>query len=346
MRKTKRVAQVLLVAASLFTVAPSGAQSPAPSVSAAAPASEVDRAAVVARVDGQPITLGELEKAIASVPPFALVRYGKTSDEVRRNYLEQVLVRDKLLEIGAAKESVDKRSEIAARIRGILRRTLIDEIRTEARVDDVTREEIEQYFAANREKFVAPRRLGIFRILVASEAEARSILADLGKEPDLKKWNDIVREKSLDKSSNMRSGNLGFLDKTGDSGQPDARFDAALFNAADRVKDGELVPTPVAEGDKFAVVWRRQEVRAVNRSIDSEVPNIRKAISDERIRSRMDGLLEGLRKELLSEFHPELTDMITVNEEAEVEKIKRPGVLPKTRRPARSKPAETPSGLR
>jgi peptidyl-prolyl cis-trans isomerase C len=340
MRFASRAACLVAASATFLFAWPTEAQAPA----ADAPA--LDRTLVVARVDGQPITLGDLEKSIASVPPFALVRYGKTPTEIRKNYLEQVLVRDKLFEIHATKQAIDARPDVAARIRGILRRAVIDDVRADAKVDEIAKPEIEKYFAENIEKFTSPRRLGIYRILVATEAEARAILGDLGKEPDLKKWNDLARDKSLDKSSNMRSGNLGFLDKTGDSGQPDARFDPALFAAADGVKDGELVSSPVAEGDKFAVVWRRQEVRAVSRSIDAEAPSIRKAIADERVRTRMDKLLEGMRKELLSEYHPELTDMITVNEEAEVEKVKRPGVLPKTKRPARAKPVETPSGLR
>lgn len=326
-----------------------GAQ-PAPPSSAAS-ADGVPREAVVARVGDKTITLGELEARLAQTPPFMLKKYGSTSAEIKHRFLDEVMVRELLLNQGALDAGVDKRPDVDDRLKSILRSAIIEVAKKESNASTISDADVKEFYDANADKFVAPKRISIWRISVASEAEAREIIGEMksvdGKTgEDVKKWNQLARDKSLDKATAMRSGNLGFVTADGSTNQPEVKYDAALFAAADNVKDGDVVSEPVREGDKWSVVWRRQGMRPVSRSIESEAATIRGAIADQRVRKYMDDLLTGLRSTQLAEIHPELCEMVTVTDTGDVEKAKRPGVLPKAKRNAQPAPNEGPAGLR
>ncbi|MBL9024726.1 MAG: peptidyl-prolyl cis-trans isomerase [Myxococcales bacterium] len=313
---------------------------PAPTSAPAPAGSDV----IVARVGSSVITLAELERALAEAPRATLAKLGSTPEEVRRNYLEQVLVRDALFAEEARARGMEKRKDIRDRTLAVLRSQLVEVLRKEK--GSVTEEDIKAYYEANSKKFTAPKRIGVHRILVASEDDAKEILAELGGgAPDPKKWNEIAREKSLDKTTHLSGGNLGILNEDGSTSE-DSHYDPGLYAAADKVKDGELVPTPVKEGSRFAVVWKRQTMRAMTRPIELEAPGIRAALVDQRIRQAMGELLGALRPDHLKELNPELCDMVTVTSQGDVEKAKRPGVLPRSKRVASPVPVEGPGGLR
>jgi peptidyl-prolyl cis-trans isomerase C len=328
------------------TAAPTGQPAPKPGsgLSPAADASGSD--AVVAKVGSSVITAGELEQRIAETPRATLAKLGSTPEEIRRGFLEQVLIRDAILAEEAKAQGLDKKKDVRDRVLAVYRSALIEVIKTEK--GQVTEDDIKAYYDANKQKFSAPKRIGIHRILVASEDDAKEILAELGNggAPDQKKWNDLAREKSLDKSTHLRGGNLGILNEDGSTTQHDQHYDPALFQAADKVKDGELVPQPVKEGGKFAIVWKRQSMRAMSRPLELEAPGIRAALVDQRIREGVAALLQALRPAHLKELNPELTDMVSVNAQGDVEKAKRPGVLPRSKRAATPVPIEGPGGLR
>ncbi|NUP14486.1 MAG: peptidylprolyl isomerase [Polyangiaceae bacterium] len=306
---------------------------------------------VVARVGETVITVGELERRLAETPRSDLAEFGSTPEEVRRNYLDRIMISDALLAEEARARGLDKHRDVRDRSLGALRAMVLHDVRTDAKANEISDEDVKSYFDQNQAKFAAPKRVGIYRILVATEAEAKAIIQDLAvtdpnKGPDPKKWNDLARDKSLDKANHLRGGNLGFVSDDGTTGQAENRVDPAIYQAVLKVKDGALVPEPVKEGDRWAVVWKKQSMGAVTRSLEIEAPTIRAAIADERMRAAVQALLEKLRPELVKELNPELCDMVTVNSAGELERAKRPGTLPRTKRPANATPQENPGGLR
>ena len=61
-----------------------------------------DASPVVARVGSRVITAADLERRIAGVPIFQLRGFGHTPEEVRKNFLDRVMVREILFSEGAA----------------------------------------------------------------------------------------------------------------------------------------------------------------------------------------------------------------------------------------------------
>ena len=304
---------------------------------------------VVARVGSRTITAAELERRLASVPPFQLRTLGKTPEEIRRAFLERVLVREALFAEGAMAEKLTERDEVQERLRSILRSALLTQVRVDvARDAPISEAEMKAYYDANRARFNAPARLALWRILVDKREEAVKIIEDAKKDLTPKHWTDLAREKSVDKATNMRGGNLGFVAPDGTTAEPGVRVDTALFTAASEVKDAELVPEPVKEGERWAVVWRRQSMRSVERTLESESASIRQILSHSKTEERIKGMVEKLRTEQVAELHPELTDLLEITSSGEIQPMHRPGSLASSRRPAAAPPAPVPGpgGLR
>lgn len=332
-----------------FVVVAALAAASLPGAVARADASSSPSSPVVARVGSRVITAAELERRLAEVPLYQLRAFGRTASEVRRGFLERVMVREILFAEGAAERKMAERPEVQDRLRGVLRAALLGRVREEtATGSPVTDAEVRAYYEQNRAKYRAPARVAIWRIVVASREEAQSILDDIKKDPNVKRWSDLAREKSLDKSNSMRSGNLGFVTPDGTTGEPDVKVSPEIIAAANAVKDGELVPDPVKEGDRFSVVWRRQSMREVERTLEQEALSISQILAHQKLETNLKSLLDKLHREEVALFSPELVDQIEITATGDLQQLRRPGVLPSSKRvgPASPAPAQRPGGLR
>jgi len=308
-----------------------------------------DDTTYVAKVGTRVFTISEVERRIATVPAFQLRYFGKSPEEIRRRFVEETLVKDALLVQGAEAEKLSDTIEVAERIRGVLRAALIKKITDEAEAaGPVTDEEVKAYYEANLSKYHAPPRIVLWRITLATREEAQSVIDKVKTDLSPKKWNEIAREQSLDKATNMRGGNLGFVEPNGTTSDPNLKVDAALVTAADKVKDGELVQEPVADDGKWSVVWRRQSMKAVDRPLEMEATQIRITLMRQRADKRVADTLAELRKKSVSETNADLLELLAVSGMGEVSPVKRPGTLPSARHPAAGSPVptETPAGNR
>ena len=209
----------------------------------------------------------------------------------------------------------------------------------------VSPEEITTFFVQNQNRFESPERVAVFRILCGSREDAASVLAEAKQSGTVLRWNELARERSIDKATSLRGGNLGFIAPDGSSNEPSVRVDPALFAAAARVKDGEFVPEPVKEGERFAVVWRRGTVPAVHRTMDDQTSAIRQILARKKLEEGTRTLLERLRADQKVEEHPQLIDLVEIDSNGTVLQRKRPGVVP--RKPSMPPaPSATPRGLR
>jgi peptidyl-prolyl cis-trans isomerase C len=299
--------------------------------------------AVVAHVGPLTITQGELHARLSKLPRMQLALLGKDDAEIKRAFLEKVLIPELLLSEGAKKRGLTEQPDLHARIRDAYRSALIAKLRDEATAS-VTDDDVKAFFETNRARFEAKERIQIWRISTATKEDAQKIIAE-AKQTTPEKWMALARERSLDKATNQRGGNLGFLDDTGGSSEVAVKADPLLFAAAKKVKDGELVNEPVPEGDKWAVVWRRGSTPAVARSLSSEAQSIRQLLIRQRTESAAKAIVDEGRKSLVKEVEPTLTAIIEVGKTGEVATRKKAGVTPKAA--GKPRPSAVPGqGLR
>jgi PPIC-type PPIASE domain len=172
----------------------------------------------------------------------------------------------------------------------------------------VSEEAVKAYYEKHLDQFSTKEGLLLSRVLLNTQEQAKTLLAQLTAQGGLAQWSKLTRELSLDTATKWRDGSLGFVRADGTTDVPQVSANPALFQAAKLVHDGELVPQPVPEGSYFAVVWRRGTRQAEIQSLASARGAIRHALERAEVGAARTQLLAKLRAERLADYHPELIE--------------------------------------
>ena len=315
--------------------------------SAAAAAANADDTTPVVRVGELSASVSDVSRRLAALSPGQLAAYG-TGTEVARRYIDEVVAPELAATLEARQRGLDKGAAFRDRERIALRQALDGVFKVESVAKKpITAEEVKAYFEANKARFEQPLGLRLWRILVDDEATAKRIIEQVKDAGSPAKWSELSRESSVDKATNLRQGDLGFVHADGGTDVPRVRVDPALFQAAKDLKDGAVVPTPVHEGAKFAVVWRRGSRPERSRTLEQERDSIRALLERQRAEEARSALVTELRQKFVHEEHAELLDQIP--EGMFGSKLARPRpslVTPHTRSIGGKIPEPTPQGLR
>jgi peptidyl-prolyl cis-trans isomerase C len=266
--------------------------------------------AVVVSVGETKLSAGELGRRLSRVPDFQLARHGSSPESARKAWVEEVVVPELLLASEAKQRKLDQTPALQGRVRDLLREAMERALREELATAPVTDAEIKAYFEENRGRFETPKRVRIWRILVADEARAKEIITQAKGSDGPKRWGQLARDHSTDKATSLRNGDLGFVRPDGSTDVPRVKVSAEIVAAAQKLADGALLEQPVREGEQFAVVWRRGSMPEVKRTLAQEEPSIRKLLERRRSEQARKELLERLKKQALGEVHPELLEHI------------------------------------
>jgi peptidyl-prolyl cis-trans isomerase C len=249
---------------------------------------------VVLHVGTKTMTASEVARRLALVPEFQRRALGRTPDEIRRRFTDQVLVPELLFSAYAEQNKLASIPHVRLRLREALERALGDAFLADAAASNIGEDELRAYYDAHRDDYEKPERIRIARILLDDEALARRIASEVTgiKGPEI--WKQLARDHSLDEATKLRGGMLGFVYPDGRTDVPQVAVDPALYAAAAKVKDGELVPSTVKEAGHLAVVWRRGSLPAVASSFAAE----RAAIRAFRVREKAERAFAALREQL------------------------------------------------
>jgi peptidyl-prolyl cis-trans isomerase C len=261
---------------------------------------------IVARAGASVIESSRIARAFARLHEFQRRRFGATQKAQLRGYVEQIAIRDLLLAERAKQSGLLEAPRVRAQHQLILGDALIESLRKGIERDaPVTDADVKRYYDGHQELFHTPPRLRIFRLLVDKQAEALELIERVKQLPSMDDWRNLVREKSKDKATSERGGDLGFVSADGTTDVPELEVDRSLFAAAQRVKDGEVVGRPVAEGNRFAVLWRRGSLAAKTLDLRQESPRIRQQLTNDRLDAELKLLIAKLRQQGLHDHHPE-----------------------------------------
>lgn len=244
------------------------------------------------------VTVEELQTRLDLVPALQKRALGATDDERRARFVNDVVVPESLFALESERSRLVEQPAVRARLNGVLRDALMLDLGREvAREQSVTQVEVEQYFAEHRAEFSVPKRLRAWWIVVDSSELAQKVLSETRGVAGVKRWNELARQHSTDRATRMRSGDLGFIDATGQSSVPNVRVSPEVYAAADGVLDGAIVPKPVEVSGRFAVIWRRGSSAARTVELEAVRPRIERALHERRVAQRLETLLEQLRKQ-------------------------------------------------
>jgi peptidyl-prolyl cis-trans isomerase C len=288
------------------------------------------RKAVVAKVGTREITAGELEDRLAQVPRFQLAEFGGSADEIRKKFLNDIVVKDALLAQAAEDRKLIHELPTEGRISRALSSATLRKVKAESGdPGQISPEEVRGYYENNKARFDTPERVLVHRILCKTLAEAGTVIEAFKKDPTPRLFAELARDHSQDHSSAMRGGNLGFVTPDGKSNEAGVIVDPAVVKAALAVKDGDLVPQPIPEADMFAVVWRKGTIAAAHRNFEEVIPQIRDTIYKDKLEATRKKLIEDLRTKNVSEVNEPLLRTIDVSRaDGAITPRKRPGQVP------------------
>jgi len=285
------------------------------------------RAEVVAHVGpSRTILVGEVEDRLSAMPAFQRATFGDSPAAIRRRFLDEVVVRESLLLLGAEAEGLGQKLPSAYAVDRARSSASIRAIRSRiGPASAIPMRDVRAYYEENRARYEAPERYQIWRILCATREEAQTVLDLATKDASPKTFADLARDHSQDKATRLRAGNIGFVTEDGTSNEPGLRVDPAVVRAARSVRDGEIVAHPVPEGDGFAIVWRRGTLVASKHAMEDVAAQIQEALWMARVKNETDGLVSRLRASKLRDLDQRLLDGVDLDLSHTRRRVSAPG---------------------
>lgn len=238
-------------------------------------------------------------------------RLGDTPIEQCVKLVENGIVVELLMAEAGVRGDLGQRPGVLHRQKETLAAALVEQRRKVVEKQVVSDADVKGFYAEHPELFGRGERRRLWRILVEKEDEARELIGKTQALTTTELWRNLAREKSVDRATAERGGDLGFVEVDGSTSIPELRVDEALYAAASRVKDGEVVPEAVAEGSRYAVLWRRGTVPATTTTVEQEGPRIREFLVAQRARADVEQLVAGLRESRGVTKQPKLLDDAT-----------------------------------
>ncbi len=204
------------------------------------------QASAVAKVNGVVIPQSRLELMVQ-----ANAAQGQPDSPEMRKALRENLITEEIIAQEAKKKGLDKDPEVAMQVeiqqqQVLVRAFQVDYIKNNAVNDDTLRKEYEILKLQMGDKEYKPRH-----ILVATENEAKAIIADLKKGSDFSK---VAAEKSLDDGSKVNGGELDW--------SPTAAYVRPFAEALAGLEKGKMTETPIQTSFGWHVI-KLDDIRAM-----------------------------------------------------------------------------------
>jgi peptidyl-prolyl cis-trans isomerase C len=245
-----------------------------PAKPAAKPAA-VPATGPLAKVNGVEVPRQRLEQVVRQQ-----VARGAADSEGLRAQVREALINNELLVQEANRTGLAKKPEVQAQV-DLARQEVVANatVGEYLRMHPVTDAEIQKEYERAKTQ-TGDKEYRARHILVATEDDAKSVLADLKKGG---KFEEIAQKRSLDEGTRPKGGDLDW--------NVPANFDKAFADAMVKLDKGKMTDAPVRSRFGFHVI-QLDDVRAVSfPKIDQVKPQIQQGI----VGQRVDAYLKELR---------------------------------------------------
>lgn len=259
------------------TDAPAGTAAPA---TAAVPAPET----VLATVNGQPITQGDIDMAAEDFADDL----ARVPDGARRSIILDVLIDMHVMADAAAKDGVTETAAFKQRMAFMELQTARNAYVQDKIAGAITDAEVKARYDEEVSKFGDNMEVRARHILVETEDEAKAIIADLKGGGDFAK---IAGEKSKDPGSAAQGGDLGYFSR----GQMVPPFEEAAFT----LEIGSITETPVQSDFGFHVIQVEDKRKQAPPAYDQVQARLRDLLIREKFASTLASLKESAKIDVL-----------------------------------------------
>ena len=264
------------------------AQAPVPAPGAAAPLTMPD--AIIARIEGEPVRLSDVLATAAdvmppemrNVPPEALL--GMIPPEAMRQLIDRTIT-DRALVIAARRAGIDRDPELRARLARAEAQELTQTLLQREVLPRVTDAAIRARYDRDQANAQAEEEVRARHILVPTEAEARTALADLNRGQS---FEDVARRMATGPGT-REGGDLGWFKR--------AYMVPPFAEAAFALQPGQLSPAPVRTQFGWHVIRVDERRRTQGASFDDAREQVRQALLQEEVAAAVERLRASVRIE-------------------------------------------------
>jgi peptidyl-prolyl cis-trans isomerase C len=215
---------------------------------------------VVAKVNGEPIHISDLQSAAETLPPQARAM---PPQQLYPLLLDQLVDAQALL-VEAKKTGLDKDPEVQRAMKMAEDRTLASALLNKLVRPQVTDEAVKARYDQEFGGKAGEGEVHARHILVSDEATAKKIIAELKKGGD---FAALSKQYSKDPGASAQGGDLGFF-KKGD-------MVPEFANAAFALKDNEVTPAPIKTQFGWHVIQTLEHRTAQPPSFEQERDELR-----------------------------------------------------------------------
>lgn len=258
------------------------APAPASPQTSTPPATDKLKDPVVATVNGQPLHLSELEIAQQSLPQ----QYRNMPMAAVFPALLDRIIDSKLVVQDGRKNKVTDDPAYKKRMAFVEDQVIQDFWLQKQIGSKVTPEKMKAKYEEKLKALPAEEEVHARHILVATEDEAKAIIADLKKGADFDK---LAKEKSTDKASGAEGGDLGWFKK--------ADMVKEFADAAFALKKGETTDKPVKTQFGYHVIRLDDRRQAPPPTFDEMADQIRDELAREAVTAMLNELRVGAKIE-------------------------------------------------
>lgn len=244
----------------------------------------------IAVVNGQSITLEELQREMGGMPPQ--LRALMQTREGQQNLLDNLIVRELVYQRGKA-DGVDQSPEVRERLEAIRRNLTIEATVRKVTENEtkVSGEEIDKYYAEHRDEFKGGDQIRASHILVGTEAEAMRLHAQLRQGGN---FEQLARAHSIDGSAS-RGGDLGYFER----GRMVPEFERAAFSLKAK---GDLSPV-VRSQFGFHIIKLTDRRAGPAKNLEQAREEIRGRLQEDRRRASVEQYVKDLKAKAKITIH-------------------------------------------
>jgi len=246
---------------------------------------KLDDSHVVAKVGDDVVYDQQIEQFLGQLPPQVRSRYG--AREIRKEIADG-FVSMKMLAWEARRRGIDKREDIQLKIAMLTDQALAREIEEELKKNiKVDESEIQKYYNEHKDRYAPMPRVHALQIVLASETDAKSVLAKLNKGSD---FAQLARQHSKDTATAAKGGDLGWLSK-GRMENMDPSLEKVIFE----LKEGQIGPI-VKTTAGYHIVKVEKIIAGRERPYDQVQKSIERIVMREKLNKAVGELKDEIKR--------------------------------------------------
>ena len=252
-------------------------------------------AEVVAKVGDRAITVGDVTDQINRLSPYIRRRWA--APEKRKEFLQK-LIRIELLSQEAERLGLGNDPEVQRTIKQVMIRLLVkNDLEKNVLPTSVDEAKLKADYDKNIDTYKRPEQIRASQIVVASEAQAVKLIAELkAKGDDRKLFRDKAKELSTDAETKERGGDLGYFSRPEQRREDEPVVPKAVADAAWALaKIGDIADKPVKTETGFHVIKLTNKKPAMDRPFESVKKLIENRLLRDERRDAMDKFIADLK---------------------------------------------------